>query len=69
MLLSYTKIVLADDLLASDIADDPFLRGDLYRYFPTTMRRDYRSAMEVHPLRREIVITSQLLGVCGQACR
>ncbi|MFL6021841.1 MAG: NAD-glutamate dehydrogenase, partial [Marmoricola sp.] len=68
VLLSYTKIVLADDLLASDIADDPFLRGDLYRYFPTTMRQDYRAAMEAHPLRREIVVTqlvNQLVNGAG----
>ncbi|MGO4255881.1 NAD-glutamate dehydrogenase [Marmoricola sp. RAF53] len=57
VLLSYTKIVLAEDLLDSDIADDPFLRGDLYAYFPSKMRQDYRKAMEEHPLRREIVVT------------
>ncbi len=68
VLLSYTKIVLADDLLASGIAEDPFLRGDLYRYFPTTMRQDYRGAMELHPLRREIVVTqlvNQLVNGAG----
>jgi glutamate dehydrogenase len=68
VLLSYTKIVLADDLLASDIAGDPFLRGDLYRYFPSTMRQDYRAAMEAHPLHREIVVTqlvNQLVNGAG----
>jgi len=68
VLLSYTKIVLADDLLASEIAEDPFVRGDLYRYFPTTMRQDYRGAMELHPLRREIVVTqlvNQLVNGAG----
>ncbi|RNL63076.1 NAD-glutamate dehydrogenase [Nocardioides marmoriginsengisoli] len=68
VLLSYTKIVLADQLLESAIADDPFLRGDLYRYFPTTMRQDYRTAMEAHPLRREIVVTqlvNQLVNGAG----
>ncbi|MBW8751161.1 MAG: NAD-glutamate dehydrogenase [Propionibacteriales bacterium] len=57
VLLAYTKIVLADELLASDLPDDPFLRGDLYSYFPTKMRQDYRTQMEEHPLRREIVVT------------
>ncbi len=68
VLLSYTKIVLADKLLASEIAEDPFVRGDLYHYFPTTMRQDYRGAMEVHPLRREIVVTqlvNQLVNNAG----
>ena len=35
MLLAYTKIVLADELIATDLADDPFLRNDLFGYFPT----------------------------------
>ncbi|GGD15402.1 NAD-glutamate dehydrogenase [Nocardioides daphniae] len=57
VLLSWTKIVLADELLASDIPDDPYLRGDLIGYFPSAMRQDYRAQMMEHPLRREIVTT------------
>ena len=52
VLLAYAKITLADQLLATDIADDPFLRGELYSYFPAPLRQDYRKAMETHPLRR-----------------
>jgi glutamate dehydrogenase len=68
VLLAYTKIVLADDLLASELPDDPFLRGDLYSYFPTKMRQDYRTQMEQHPLRREIIVTqlvNQLVNNAG----
>ncbi|WP_310964370.1 NAD-glutamate dehydrogenase [Nocardioides terrisoli] len=57
VLLAYTKIVLADRLLQTDIADDPFLRSDLYGYFPSKMRQGYRTQMEEHQLRREIVVT------------
>jgi glutamate dehydrogenase len=57
VLLAYTKIVLADALLESDLPDDAFLRGDLYSYFPSKMRQNYRTQMEQHPLRREIVVT------------
>jgi glutamate dehydrogenase len=57
VLLAYTKIVLADELIDTDLADDPFLRNDLFGYFPTKMRQDYRAQMEDHPLRREIVVT------------
>ncbi len=57
ILLAYAKIGLADELLATDLADDPFLRSDLYSYFPRAMRQDYRGAMVEHPLRREIVVT------------
>jgi glutamate dehydrogenase len=68
VLLAYTKIVLADELLDSDLADDPYLRGDLYGYFPTKMRHTYRSQMEAHPLRREIIITqvvNELVNTAG----
>ncbi|MGZ4438132.1 MAG: NAD-glutamate dehydrogenase [Nocardioidaceae bacterium] len=57
VLLAYTKIVLADELLESDLPDDPFLRNSLFGYFPTKMRHTYREQMEAHPLRREIVTT------------
>ncbi|NUR08989.1 MAG: NAD-glutamate dehydrogenase [Nocardioidaceae bacterium] len=57
VLMAYTKIVLADELLGTDIADDPFLRSDLYGYFPSNMRQTYRNQMESHPLRREIIVT------------
>ncbi len=57
VLLAYTKIVLAAELVEGDLADDPFLRGDLFSYFPSTMRHDYREQMNAHPLRREIIVT------------
>jgi glutamate dehydrogenase len=57
VLMAYTKIVLADELLASDVPDDPFLRSELFAYFPTHMRQAYRSQMAEHPLRREIIVT------------
>ncbi len=57
VLLAYTKIVLAEELIRTDLPDDPFLRNDLFSYFPTHMRQTYRERMESHPLRREIVVT------------
>ena len=57
VLLAYTKIVLADELIDTDLPDDPFLRSDLFGYFPSKMRQDYRQQMDDHPLRREIIVT------------
>ncbi|UYM04059.1 NAD-glutamate dehydrogenase [Solicola gregarius] len=58
VLLAYTKIVLADRLIESDIADDAFFRGRLFSYFPTEVKHEYRKAMADHPLRREIIVTA-----------
>ena len=57
VLMAYTKIVLADAILESDLPDDPFLRTDLFSYFPSPMRHTYREQMLGHPLRREIIVT------------
>ena len=58
VLLAYTKIVLADKLIESDIADDPFFRGRLFSYFPSAVQHGYRQTMAEHPLRREIIVTA-----------
>lgn len=57
VLLAWTKIVLAEELVASDLPDDPYLREDLLAYFPSRMKPDLEAAMEDHPLRREIIVT------------
>jgi len=57
VLLSYSKIWLFDELLASDIPDDPFLVRDLLRYFPTPLQSKYQDDIGQHRLRREIVAT------------
>jgi glutamate dehydrogenase len=57
VLLAWTKIVLADELIESDLPDDPYLREDLLAYFPSRMKPELEAAMEEHPLRREIIVT------------
>jgi len=57
VLMAWTKIVLADELLGSDLPDDPYLLEDLEGYFPTRMRPEHLAAIEEHPLRREIIVT------------
>jgi glutamate dehydrogenase len=58
VLLAYTKIVLAQELIETDLPDDPFLEVDLREYFPGVMRERYTAQIDAHPLRREIVVTS-----------
>jgi glutamate dehydrogenase len=57
ILLSYTKIALYEELLASDLPDDGYLKAELERYFPTALRQRFRRRLARHPLRREIVAT------------
>ena len=54
-LLSHTKIALADELLASDLPEDPYLSSELERYFPTRLREEFGEQLQRHPLRREII--------------
>jgi glutamate dehydrogenase len=57
VLLAWTKILLAEELLDSDLPDDPYLAGDLRSYFPTPMRQGFEEQIGAHPLRREIIVT------------
>lgn len=57
VLLAYAKIVLFDDLLASDVPDDPYLAKELFRYFPNKMCKPYEDEISGHRLRREIIAT------------
>ena len=57
VLLAYVKIVLADELFASSLPDDPYYVERLANYFPTPLRGTYRDLMDSHPLRREIITT------------
>ena len=56
VLNSYAKITLFDQLVASDVPDDPHFNSMLVGYFPKGLH-DLSDAMEGHRLRREIVST------------
>ncbi|WP_435768955.1 NAD-glutamate dehydrogenase [Nocardioides sp. SYSU DS0651] len=57
VLMAYTKIVLAEELLASDLPEDPYLTLDLESYFPQPVQDGFRRQIGEHPLRREIIVT------------
>lgn len=57
VLMSWTKIVLADELLASELAEDHYFDQDLRSYFPTAVREGFVDQVHAHPLRREIIVT------------
>ncbi|RCW87124.1 NAD-glutamate dehydrogenase [Paracoccus lutimaris] len=57
VLLSYAKIVLFDQVVASDLPDDPYFTATLEHYFPAKMRKTYAADIHGHRLRREIIAT------------
>jgi glutamate dehydrogenase len=68
ILLSYTKIALYEEVLASDLPDDGYLAAELEGYFPTALRQRFRRRLARHPLRREIVasqVTNSLVNRAG----
>jgi glutamate dehydrogenase len=57
VLLAYAKIWLFDELIGSDLPEDPWIAAALERYFPPLIRARYGELMKHHPLKREIVVT------------
>ena len=58
VLLSYAKIVAFEELLNSDVPEDPYLSKELMRYFPSALQQGYGEHMQRHRLRREIIATA-----------
>lgn len=58
VLLAYAKIALYEELLPSDLPDDPQLVDDLMQYFPKPLRENFAEAITGHRLRREIIATA-----------
>jgi len=58
VLFSCCKIGVNEDILASDLPDDPYLADDVIRYFPTPLRSRFGSEIARHRLKRELIATS-----------
>ena len=68
VLLSYSKIALLHDLLASRVPDETFMEELLSDYFPPALRKDFAGDIAGHRLRREIIATTLTNGIvnrCG----
>jgi glutamate dehydrogenase len=57
VLLAYSKMWLYDELVDSDVPEDPLVADMLLDYFPLPLQRRYSEPMQRHPLKREILAT------------
>ncbi|MFJ3433242.1 NAD-glutamate dehydrogenase [Streptomyces cyaneofuscatus] len=57
VLIAYTKITTADELISTVLPDDPHLQKLVHAYFPSQLRERFPEAVDGHALRREIITT------------
>ncbi|HUD39705.1 MAG TPA: NAD-glutamate dehydrogenase [Streptosporangiaceae bacterium] len=67
VLLAHTKIAVAQEMLASDLPDDPYLRRVLTAYFPVPLRERFADRMAAHRLHREIITTAVINDMVDRA--
>ena len=57
VVLAYAKMSVFDELVASNLPDDPFFGRALKAYFPQVLTERFAPAIAAHPLKREIIAT------------
>jgi glutamate dehydrogenase len=57
VILAYAKLTLYGDLLAAPAPDNPYLAGELFRYFPEQLKAHFPDAINGHRLKREVIAT------------
>jgi glutamate dehydrogenase len=57
VVLAYAKMAVFDELVASNLPDDPFFGRALKAYFPQVLTEKFGGAIGAHPLKREIIAT------------
>ncbi|MCE3232026.1 MAG: NAD-glutamate dehydrogenase [Rickettsiaceae bacterium] len=70
IVLAYSKIVLYEELIKSNLPDDAYYTGNLMGYFPEPVQEQFEDEITNHPLRREIiatVVTNNIINRIGTA--
>lgn len=57
ILLCYSKTILKEQILASNVPEDSFLKTYLISSFPKPLQEKFSEQMQNHPLKREIIAT------------
>lgn len=58
VLLAYSKNAIYENLINTNLVEDPYFTDDLLLYFPEKMRKKYSEIITSHPLRKEIIATT-----------
>ena len=58
VLLAYAKITLTEELVGTELADDPYLRQLAHDYFPRPLRERFATEIDHHALHQQLVITA-----------
>ncbi len=58
VLLCYSKTILKEEILATDVLEDNFLKSFLIHYFPKPLQAQFSNQMQEHPLKPEILATT-----------
>lgn len=66
VLLSYSKITLKQEILKSDLPEDPCFSSFILGEFPNALHQNYILAMQAHPLRREIIATQLVNNIINE---
>ena len=67
VLMSWTKIELARELIDTGLPDEGYVARRLPAYFPSLVRDRFAAAIDEHPLRREIIVTQVVNDVVNHA--
>jgi glutamate dehydrogenase len=59
VLVSYAKLYLYEEILKSSLPDQPFFQYHLKNYLPKPLQKNYDSFILRHPLKRELIATSE----------
>lgn len=57
VLLAYSKMILKDEILASDIPEDDYIAKIIHTAFPEVLNKKFKKPIEKHSLNREIIAT------------
>ncbi len=57
VLLAYSKMILKEEIIGSTIPEDPYIGKIVYTAFPDKLNKKFKTQIEKHSLRREIIAT------------